>query len=466
MILMSNSKIDRELKKFLLPREEYPYIIPDTWELVRIESLVGKVQQRKPTEPFTYIDIASIDNKSKSIIAPKLLNPDEAPSRARRIVREGSIVYSTVRPYLENMAIVPKLKNPIASTGFCVLNTVQNFSNKFLFYYLQTDYFKKQMIKKQTGASYPAVKDKDILHEVIPVPPLLEQKRIVQKLESSFKVIDKIEKDLAKAKDLLKKRHEALLQKAFRGELSKSEIGSNNTLNDLNEEIDKPYNIPSHWKCVQVKEVSEKIQYGYTASADNNITEVKFLRITDIKADGVNWDEVPGCIIDEKNINKYKLSNNDILIARTGGTVGKSFIVKNPPLSTFASYLIRIKLKEHVLAEYFRYFLDTKYYWDYISLGKRGAAQPNVNATQLGNMLFPLPPMLEQKRIVEILDKESKKQKEILEIIEQAEEKLKKMRQSLLQKAFRGELVEQRPEEGTGLDLLKEIIEEKLNKEK
>ena len=162
--------------------------------------------------------------------------------------------------------------------------------------------------------------------------------------------------------------------------------------------------LPDGWRRIQVKDICSKIDYGYTAKANPALREPKFLRITDIQDGNVNWDETPGCEIDPETEKKKKLQNGDIVFARTGGTVGKSYLIVNPPRAVFASYLIRLQIRESVAPEYIYYFFQSNDYWQQIGLNLRGGVQPNVNATRLGNLTLLLPPLSEQKRITAILN--------------------------------------------------------------
>ena len=117
---------------------------------------------------------------------------DKAPSRARKIVKEGSIIYSTVRPYLLNMCIIDKKfsHEPIASTAFAILNPFKGLNNKYLFYYLQTPTFINYVNKVMSGVAYPAINDKKLYNALITLPPLEEQKRIVEKIDALFEELN------------------------------------------------------------------------------------------------------------------------------------------------------------------------------------------------------------------------------------------------------------------------------------
>jgi type I restriction enzyme S subunit len=152
------------------------------------------------------------------------------------------------------------------------------------------------------------------------------------------------------------------------------------------------------WRMVKLGELCERIDYGFTASADFSTQEPRFLRITDIQNGRVEWDSVPGCKISEVQTEHNRLCDGDIVFARTGATTGKSFLIKSPPKAVFASYLIRMRLKEECDPEFFSLFLQGEEYWRQIRSQARGGAQPNFNASMLSALQVKLPNLPEQRR--------------------------------------------------------------------
>ena len=164
--------------------------------------------------------------------------------------------------------------------------------------------------------------------------------------------------------------------------------------------------LPDGWKRVKVADVCESIDYGYTASANFRISTPKFLRITDIQNGRVDWEAVPGCELNTVQEEANLLRDGDVVFARTGGTTGKSFLIHKPPRAVFASYLIRLRPNARVTSDFIYAFFQSKDYWQQVNAHARGGAQPNVNASLLGSMTLPLPPLPEQKRIAGILKKQ------------------------------------------------------------
>jgi type I restriction enzyme, S subunit len=160
------------------------------------------------------------------------------------------------------------------------------------------------------------------------------------------------------------------------------------------------------WKTMPLGDVAESVDYGVTASATHQPIGPKFLRITDIQDGGVNWEEVPWCECDMRSASEGQLRAGDIVFARTGATTGKSFLISECPTdAVFASYLIRVRLSKVAEPRFVSHFFQTPDYWAQIAKSARGVAQPGVNATTLKALKIPLPPLPEQMRIAEILDK-------------------------------------------------------------
>jgi type I restriction enzyme S subunit len=151
-----------------------------------------------------------------------------------------------------------------------------------------------------------------------------------------------------------------------------------------------------------LSELAEGTQYGFTASSTQDIEGIKFVRITDLKDGKINWDTVPYCKCDSPD--QYILENGDILFARTGATTGKTHLVKESPKAVFASYLIRLRPKKNILADYLYYFFQSDIYWKQIIEEKEGSAQPNVNGKKLIKINLPLVPYELQVAISSFLE--------------------------------------------------------------
>ena len=197
-----------------------------TWEEVPLKKCCLPVIKRKdskdPSEKFLYLDIASIDNKTNKIIEGTPYRGDTAPSRARQIVQKDDILFSTVRTYLKNIALITasKYDNQIASTGFCVIRANQKMLlPHFIFYKTLSDAFLSSLNAKQRGSSYPAVRNGDVLSSIIDLPSLPDQKAIVKKIETAFAFADKAQAAIIGALEQAKQLKQSILKRAFEGKL-------------------------------------------------------------------------------------------------------------------------------------------------------------------------------------------------------------------------------------------------------
>jgi type I restriction enzyme S subunit len=201
--------------------------------------------------------------------------------------------------------------------------------------------------------------------------------------------------------------------------------------------------LPKGWEIKTVNQIAEKVQYGYTAKSDFENGNVKYLRITDIQNNNVIWESVPNCEIKDEEKSNFLLKKNDLVFARTGATVGKSFLINELNYeSVFASYLIRLTVKNTIYAKYLKYFFETKDYWNQISDRATGTGQPNVNASKLKDITFPLPPLSEQERIVTKLDTLFTHLETAKAGLEKIPVLLKQFRQAVLTQAVTGKLTE------------------------
>ncbi len=157
---------------------------------------------------------------------------------------------------------------------------------------------------------------------------------------------------------------------------------------------------------ISIGQITTTIQYGFTESATNVPVGPKFLRITDIQNGEVNWDLVPYCKCNDAE--KYQLKKGDLVFARTGATTGKSYLIGECPEAVFASYLIRLRVKENVYPKYIYYFFQSEIYWSQIRSGITGSTQGGLNATKLGEFEIFLPDYKLQVEIAETLEQADK----------------------------------------------------------
>ncbi|MEM1578039.1 MAG: restriction endonuclease subunit S [Candidatus Pacearchaeota archaeon] len=230
------AKIDKAKELREKAKEETEQIFPSVlqevfiknkkkWGVKNLGEICEKIKQTHPKNifksEFSYIDITSIDPVSKSIISIKKIPVNEAPHRARKLVKEGDTIFATTRPYLKNIAYISKdYDNCIVSTGFCVIRPKKEIADPlYIFFVVNSDSFVSQILPFQRGASYPAVSDSDVYNSEIPLPPLSEQKKIVDYLDNLREKIEKLKKLQEEQLKDLEELKKSILEKAFAGEL-------------------------------------------------------------------------------------------------------------------------------------------------------------------------------------------------------------------------------------------------------
>lgn len=441
--------IEERLQQALVPAEEQPYEVPENWVWVYGKNIFMPMESKKPDgEDFYYIDIDAIDNKNQVVTEAKKIKTAQAPSRASRKLHTGDTVFSLVRPYLKNIAYIDvQLSDCIASTGFFVCTPNATLNDRYLYRLMVSSYVVDGLNKYMKGDNSPSIRKDDIENYPFPLPPLSEQQRIVERIEEFFAKLDEAKERLQEVADSFAVRKAAILHKAFTGELTKQWRLENGVSDESWEE--------SNFGKFTVS------QYGYTEKAHWEKIGPKFLRITDIQDNKVDWDEVPWCPIDEDGMKQYAVEIGDIMIARTGATTGKSYLICDDVEAVFASFLIRLKVVNKNLDYNYLYgYMQSEDYWRQITDFSSGIAQPGVNASKLKQIKFKCPTLPEQHEIVRLIDDLLARERAAQQATEQALASIELMKKSILARAFRGELGTNKASEESALELLRQVLAE------
>jgi type I restriction enzyme S subunit len=192
--LVKAGEIRKEKSLPLIEEDEAPYSPPTGWAWVRIRQVTSDRGQITPDKDFTYIDVTAINKEVGCVADANVLSPLDAPSRARKMVRAGDVLYSCVRPYLLNIAVIERdiVPSPIASTAFAVLNGFGLVLSKYLWIALRSPFMIECVEAKMRGQAYPAINDSDFAILPLPLPPLAEQHRIVAKVDELMALCDRL----------------------------------------------------------------------------------------------------------------------------------------------------------------------------------------------------------------------------------------------------------------------------------
>lgn len=367
-------------------------------------------------DEISYIDLSAIDNVTKAVNGVQSLAGRDAPSRARQLVRAGDILVSTVRPNLNGVARVPdELDGGTASTGFCVLRPQSGkIDPSFLFHWVQSSSFVDEMVRKATGASYPAVSDKIIFQSAIPLPPLDEQKRIAAILDQA----DELRRKRKRAIDRLNQLGQAIFHEMFGDIRAASKRFETRTFDDIAD--------------VRLGKMLDK-------SKSKGGTMRPYLRNANVRWFDFDLTDILEMEFLDHELDRFALKDGDLLICE-GGEPGRCAVWRGEERTIYyqkALHRARVNT-DIVLPEYVAN-------WFYIAAQSGMLADSVTSATiahltgeKIKKLEIFLPPIVKQREFVERL----RALDALLESQRSAEATTASMFQALQHRAFRGELGE------------------------
>ena len=423
--------IEEKLQAALVPAEEQPYKVPENWCWVKFSVTYDNVSSSK-----NKIKQKDYQNEGKFAIVDQGENLIGGYSNNEDIVYDGELPVIIFGDHTRRIKYVdfPFIQG---ADGVKVLQPKNYIVPRYYFFGLQS----MQIPHMGYRRHFP------ILNKMgFPIAPIAEQSRIVARIESLFAKLDEAKEKIQEVLDGADLRRAAILHQAFTGKLTEK-WRKENSVDD------------ESWKEKLFADFCET-QYGYTESATNDPIGPKFLRITDIQDNQVEWNKVPYCKITNDDFEKYRLSYGDIVVARTGATTGKSFLIEDVTDAVFASYLIGIKIKEKsmVMPHFVYKFMQSSFYWQQITDFKIGIAQPGVNAKKIKALRIKIPQIEEQQEIVRLLDNLLSREQSTVTACEEALTTIDTLKKSILARAFRGELGTNDPADPSAKELLREIL--------
>jgi type I restriction enzyme S subunit len=392
------------------------------WDIKTLGKVCEKIENISwsnfPTQNFQYIDLTSVSRDSLSVTNSVLVNIKNAPSRAKKIVQSGDVIFGTTRPTLKRVAKISEdYDQQLCSTGFAVLRAKQKeILTDYIFFFLQTDIFNERMERLQRGASYPAVSDTDVKSTKIPLPPLSEQKRIVGILDEKFKAIEE-----------LKKVTEAQIQDAK--ELFESRL---NIIFGMNEE-----------NILPLSDVCKITSSKRVYKADYVKSGVPFYRTKEIKELAHNKQPTTELFIKRDSFDEItskfgKPEAGDLMLTAIG-TIGEIYIVEDKDEFYFKDgNILWLKNIKGVTVGYLRYALN--FFVKEIQSLAVGSAYKALTIEKLNNHKIPVPKKEIQNDTVKELDELSIKTQELMEVFQNKIINLEELKKSYLEQAFAGKL--------------------------
>jgi type I restriction enzyme, S subunit len=318
-----------------------------------------------------------------------------------KISEPGDVVFTSKGTVGRFAFVKPNTPRFVYAPQLCfwrVLNR-NRIHARWVYYWMHTREFFVQFsgVSGQTDmAEYVSLRDQRRMH--ITLPPLPEQQAIASILGT---LDDKIELNRQRNRTL-----EAMARAIFQSwfvdfDPVKAKVsgrqppGLASDLADLfSDEFEESSlgTIPKGWTVGTIKANARRIQYGLTASASQEPTGSRFLRITDIRGGAVCWGEVPYCQASDNDKEKYQICDGDIVVARTGASTGENVYLVDPPEAIFASYLVRFQFSEPGYARIVAEFMRSEHYFEFVKSSVGGSAQPNANAQTLSGASLVFPP--------------------------------------------------------------------------
>jgi len=380
-----------------------------------------------------YIDISNV-SLTKGVLNKENLTFEQAPSRARRVVRDGDILVSTVRTYLKSIAYIEKAEeNLIASTGFAVLRPTSSLSSKFLGYWIQSQGVVATIMANSVGVSYPAINSTDLVRLPVVNLPISEQEIIVSFLDKQLVKIDML---ISKQEALLIKMNEqrnAIITNAVTKGLNTECATKSSNVEWIGE-------IPEHWEVWKMSYAVESMGSGTTPKSDDPAYyggDTLWVTTSELREDLIHDTKKK---VSEKALCKYSAlrvyPKDSVAIAMYGATIGRLGILAKE--ATFNQACCVFSESNRINHEFLFFWL---WYRRPILISlSNGGGQPNLNQDELSKIRIPLPPIEEQELIISFIKNEVTKIDNISSTTQKITDSLREYRSTLITQAVTGKI--------------------------
>jgi len=413
--------------------------VPEHWEVKALKYLATLNDDDLPenTDPdyeINYVDIGSV-SLERGIEKTEVMPFGEAPSRARRRVKGGDVIISTVRTYLKAICPIDQPEeNLIASTGFAVVRPRRDMSPRFAHYALQAQVFIDDVIARSTGVSYPAINPSELQRIKIPLPEPCEQELVSAFLEREIGKFDALVEQQKLLIELLKEKRQAIISHAVTKGLNPDALMKPSGVKWLGD-------VPTSWKVCLLKRAFRSIEYGISDAVGSD-GSIAILRMGNIVSGKIDYTDLKYIDAVDRSL---LLQEGDLLYNRTNSLdqIGKVGLFHGDVEGrfSFASYLVRLRTVSDSLPEFFAYLLNTE---NILGLARASAfvaiGQCNLNPSRYGRITVAIPPPKEQLEIVRYLDKATAKIDSLISDASSTIDILQERRAALITAAVTGQI--------------------------
>ncbi len=374
---------------------------PSGWQSISLRSACLQTGTWNPVrdhrERIRYIDVSSVSNEYFKVTEAQDISASEAPSRARKIVNTGDVIYATVRPSLKRVAMIDRdCDNQIVSTAFCVVRANPHDAvPKYLYFLLLTADMNSRIIEHERGASYPAVTDKDILNQMILLPPLPEQERIAG-------ILSTIQDAIAAEADIIRNARD--LKKSLLSHLFTHGLHNKPLKETLYGEVPECWPVQTLNECADIQTGIAKGRPVKHADA----VEVPYLRVANVQAGHIDLSEIKTIQIRRDELPRYQLRKGDVVVTEGGDfdKLGRGFIWNgqiDPCIHQNHIFAMRPH-HDKVSPDYLAYLIQSPYGRAYfLAVAHKTTNLACINTSKLKALPVPTPPLSEQEEIAAIL---------------------------------------------------------------
>jgi type I restriction enzyme S subunit len=417
--------------------------VPEHWGIAPLKAVTSHndevlAEDTPPDYEIAYVDISGVETNA-GITTKETMPFAAAPSRARRRVRHGDVIVSTVRTYLRAIArIVHPEDNLIASTGFAVIRPRSTLSAEFVGYMLSANYFIEQVIARSTGVSYPAINASELVAIPALLPPLPEQSAIAAFLDRETAKIDALIAEQQRLIELLQEKRQTVISHAVTKGLNPDAPMKDSGIEWLGE-------VPEHWRVMRLAHCG-RLQNGLSIGGEAFGTGDPFVSYGDVY-NNANVPEVPSGLVQSTVADQEKcgIEFGDVLFTRTSEAVDDigiaSTCLRTIPHATFAGFLIRFRPHEGTLdPSYSTYLFRNQGVKEHFAGTMNIVTRASLSQGELKSLPICLPPLAEQRDIAEEIDTKTEQVRCLIDRTARAITLLQERRSALISAAVTGQI--------------------------